>query len=85
MEDTLWREPGDQGLFRAMESVWDFAERTCPRRFPPGVYKHRSIEEAQALAEVWDEANFRALLARRLKGRLDIEIDVDASRERPGR
>jgi hypothetical protein len=69
MEDTLWREPGDPGLFRAIASVWDFAERTCPRRFPAGVYKHRSIEEAQALVEVWDEANFRALLASRLEGR----------------
>jgi hypothetical protein len=49
MEDTLWREPGDPELLRAIASVWDFAARTCPRHFPPGVYRHHSIEEAKAL------------------------------------
>lgn len=65
MEDNLWRKPGDPALFRAIESVWDFAERTCPMRFPPGVYKHRSIEEAQALAEIWRQENFKEFQKRR--------------------
>ena len=65
MEDTLWREPGDPELFRAIAGVWDFAARTCPRRFPPGVYRHRSIEEAKALREKWEEADFQALHASR--------------------
>ena len=64
MEDT-WRDPGDPALFRAIKSVWDFAERTCPLRFPPGVYKHRTIEDAQALVEVWADANFKAFQERR--------------------
>ena len=64
MEDSLWREPGPE-LWRAIASVWRFAERTCPKRFPPGVYRHRSIEDAQRLREVWEEANFRALWGRR--------------------
>jgi hypothetical protein len=65
MEDTLWRKPGDPELFRAIASVWDFAARTCPRHFPPGVYRHRSIEEAEALRESWEEADFQALHASR--------------------
>ncbi len=64
MEETLWREPGDPALFRAISSVWSFAEKTCPQRFPPGVYKHRSIEDAQALAEEWSLANFRSFQER---------------------
>lgn len=60
MADTLWRTPGDPELFRAIARVWDFARRSCQPTFPPGVYKHRSIEEAQALRERWEEANFRA-------------------------
>ncbi len=40
MEDSLWREPGPE-LWRAIASVWRFAARTCPKRFPPGVYRHR--------------------------------------------
>ena len=65
MEDTLWRESGDPELFRAIAGVWDFAARTCPRHFPPGVYRHHSIEEAKALREKWEEADFQALHASR--------------------
>lgn len=61
MEDSLWREPGDPDLWRAIASAWSFAERTCPKRFPPGVYRHRTLEDAQRQREVWEEANFRKL------------------------
>ena len=59
MEDALWRPPGDPDLARAIAAVWDFAARTCQGSFPAGVYRHRSLEEAQRLREEWDEANFR--------------------------
>ena len=55
-----WREPGSSEHIRAMRNVWDFAERTTEPRFPPGVYKHRSIEDAKKLKEVWQQANFEA-------------------------
>lgn len=58
MEDALWREPGDPALWAAIAGVWEFAERTCPKSFPSGVYKHRSIEDAQQLRDKWEEANF---------------------------
>jgi hypothetical protein len=65
MEDALWYEPGDPALFAAIARVWDFAERTCQPRFPPGVYKHRSIEAMDTLRETWEEANFQAFHERR--------------------
>ena len=65
MEGNTWYEPGDPRLFEAIRAVWDFAARTTQPRFPPGVYKHRSIEEAEALRETWDQANFEAFHARR--------------------
>jgi hypothetical protein len=65
MEDSLWREPGDPGLWRAIDRVWRFAAETCPRRFPPGVYRHHSIEEAKQQREVWEEESFRAFWERR--------------------
>jgi hypothetical protein len=65
MEDSLWREPGDPQLWREIEAVWGFASRTCPQHFPPGVYKHRSIEEAQRQREIWEIADFQALWRRR--------------------
>jgi hypothetical protein len=65
MEKTLWREPGSPMLFRAIAGVWELASRTTRRRFPPGVYKHRSVENAGQLRERWDEENFRAFWARK--------------------
>lgn len=65
MEESLWHEPGDPALWRAIRRVWGFAARTCPRRFPPGVYKHRSIEEAQRQREIWQEQDFLELWRRR--------------------
>ena len=46
----------------------DLAARTTRPRFPPGVYKHRSVEEADALQQEWDRANFEAFHARRRGG-----------------
>lgn len=65
MEDSLWHEPGDPALWRAIRNVWVFAARTCPRRFPPGVYKHRSIEAAQHQRELWEDESFRELWRQR--------------------
>jgi hypothetical protein len=65
MEDTLWYERGDPTLFGAIARVWDFAQRTCQPRFPPGVYKHRSFADADAQRERWEAANFEAFQERR--------------------
>jgi hypothetical protein len=67
MEDTLWRERG-AGLYDAIRRSWDFATRTVALRFPPGVYRHRTIEQAEAQREQWAQANFDAFQARRRKG-----------------
>lgn len=64
MEDT-WYEPGSPELMAAIKAVWAFAHRTTQPYFPPGVYKHRSIEEANAQREEWDRANFERFHARR--------------------
>ena len=64
MEDTLWRDRGP-ALFDAIRRVWDFAARSVELRFPPGVYRHRSMADADAQRERWAEHNFEAFHARR--------------------
>ena len=59
MEDNTWRSPGDPELFRAIKAVWEFSARVAPRRFPPGVYKHRCAEDARRLREQWERDNVR--------------------------
>ncbi len=65
VEDGAWREPGDPGLFRAIRATWELARRTTQPTFPPGVYKHASIEKAEELREAWGQTNFEAFHARR--------------------
>jgi hypothetical protein len=50
MNRPLWREPGDPELYRAMRALWARAARTSRKRFRPGVYRFRSIEEMQDFA-----------------------------------
>ncbi|MDP9121569.1 MAG: hypothetical protein M3O15_09420 [Acidobacteriota bacterium] len=68
MEDSLRREPGDPRLWRAIAGVWRFAARTCPRHFPPGVHRHRTVEDALRQRDIWEEADFRKLWDRRSAG-----------------
>lgn len=59
MEDSLWRSTDDPSLPIAIARVWNFADRISERHFPPGVHKHRCIEEAQELRDRWEEVNFQ--------------------------
>jgi hypothetical protein len=65
MEDSLWYERGDPELPRAIARVWNFSARICPLQFPRGVHRYRSIDDANADQERWEEANFRAFHERR--------------------
>jgi hypothetical protein len=38
--------PDDPLLWRHITSLWSLSSRLSPRRLPPGVYKSRSLEEA---------------------------------------
>jgi hypothetical protein len=56
MPDETWREPGDPVLYRAIRQVWDFGRRTSGRRYRPGVYRFRSIDEMDATQGEWERA-----------------------------
>lgn len=55
----------DPRLPRVIEGIWDFGRRTARLRFPPGVYRYRSVEEMNARTAEWADENFRAFRARR--------------------
>lgn len=61
-------EPGSRRLYEVIRYVWGLSDLVCPLRFPEGVFRHRSIEDADALREQWEEENFRRHRAR-LAGR----------------
>ena len=60
MKRPRWRQPGDPALYAAIARVWDFGRRSGAHRFPPGVYRHHSVEELNALTNQWSVANFEA-------------------------
>jgi hypothetical protein len=53
MNQPIWREPGDPALYRVIASLWEAGVRTSTRRYPPGLHKHRSIDEMQEVQERW--------------------------------
>ena len=57
MPAPAWRTPGDPALYRALFNLSETIRRLHPRRFPAGVYKHRSIDEMNAQRDRWDRAH----------------------------
>jgi hypothetical protein len=53
-----WHPLGDPALPGAIAGVWGLGQRIGAPRFPPGVYRHRSLEEMNKLDEQWAKANF---------------------------
>ncbi|HEX7153949.1 MAG TPA: hypothetical protein VF618_20840 [Thermoanaerobaculia bacterium] len=66
--DVRWAETGDPSIPRRIAQLWDFSERllgdvgTC---IPRGVRKYRSVEEAQADRDRWEQERVDRLRARR--------------------
>jgi len=59
MEETVWLDRDDPRLWPTIASVWNLSARLCPVHFPPGLRKHRSIQEANQLNEEWEATNVR--------------------------
>jgi len=53
MKTPRWYDAGSRELMAAMASLWDIALRTSNRHYPPGVHKHRTIEEMQQTQAGW--------------------------------
>ena len=60
MPDDQWLPKGSEKLFNTIRSTWTFAQRTTRPRFPAGVYKHASDDEAQQLRDIWERENLVA-------------------------
>jgi hypothetical protein len=65
MPDERWRDPGDPQLYRAIAQVWAFGRRSVPRQFPPGIHRHRTIEDLDRAVESWNAADFERLTEKR--------------------
>jgi hypothetical protein len=55
-DDSVWLDPNDPTLIPTIVAVWERSRRLSPPCFPPGVYKHASIEAANRMTERWERA-----------------------------
>ena len=58
-DDSVWLPLDDPRLWPTIKAVWQLSARMCPPRFPPGVHKHRSIEEANRTTDGWQADTIR--------------------------
>jgi hypothetical protein len=63
--EEVWLTPGDPALARAIARVQRQARASLDLHFPPGVYRHRCVEDLNRQQEAWDQANFEAFHRRR--------------------
>jgi hypothetical protein len=50
-----WREPGSSQLDRAIRRVLELGSAMTDRRFPPGIYRFRTIEEANQFGAEYEK------------------------------
>jgi hypothetical protein len=66
MPPPPWYEPGDPTLLQALAVVLTTARGVVPHRvFPPGVYRHRTIESLNRQREEWSQAYVDRLIEAR--------------------
>ena len=52
-------------MYGAIAGVWDLGQRLAAARFPPGVYRHRSVEDMNKRDAEWAKVNFQRFWERR--------------------
>ena len=60
-ERALWNFHPDESYFRKVAELWDFADKLSPIRYPKGIFKFKSIEEANKQREQWELAYAKKL------------------------
>jgi hypothetical protein len=60
-EQALWNFHSDEGHFERVKKLWNFANQICPIRYPRGIFKFKTIEEANAHREAIELAHAKNL------------------------
>ena len=50
-KEALWSDTIDAAYLKRMADLWARSDRLHPKRFRPGVYKYKTLEEAEAARE----------------------------------
>ena len=64
-ERALWNFHPDETYFRKVADLWSFANRLRPVAYPKGIFKFRSLEEANKHREHWELENAKKIQLKR--------------------
>jgi hypothetical protein len=79
MRRELWLAPGDPRLFEVVRFVWQMSWEGAGRYVPPrGVFKFRSIEEANAHRDAWEKDRIEKIRQQR-KAQSTASVKTDSS------
>lgn len=63
-KEALWILQPDETYFRQLSVLWRFANRLSPVKFPRGVFKFKTIEEANEHRRAWELEQGKKFIAR---------------------
>ena len=63
-KEALWMLQPDDTYFRQLSVLWRFANRLSPVKFPRGVFKFKTIEEANEHRLAWELEQGKKFIAR---------------------
>ena len=66
-EEALCYFEPDQHYFERVARLWDFVDGVCPRKYSRGIFRYRSIEEANEQADEWLEVNAELIRRSRVR------------------
>jgi hypothetical protein len=64
-ERALWNLNPDEAYFHRVAELWRFADHLCSMAYPQGIFKYRSIEEADNQRREWELAYAKRLQIKR--------------------
>jgi hypothetical protein len=52
-DQALWSFEQDEAYYKRVAELWKLANCLCPLNFPRGIYKYKTIEEANKQKQEW--------------------------------
>jgi len=66
-DDELWLPCDDPNIARRIATLWAEWSALVPSRTPRGVRKYRTLDEAEADREAWEDARIRWIREHRVR------------------
>lgn len=66
-EKALWNIKPDANYFERVSELWEFADKLNPIKYPQGIFKFKTIEQANQHRDAIEIAHARKLQMKRIK------------------